>query len=77
VDGVGPKVGQDRKLVHTEYWRDGVAVADEVYDYLTSDVIHRDRYETQPAPEDNAVPAKQLHRWKDDGGALPPPDTAF
>ena len=66
--------GQDRKLIHQEYQRDGIAVADEVYDYLTSEMIHRDRYETEGAADDDTIPAKQLHRWKDDGGALPPPD---
>jgi ureidoglycolate dehydrogenase (NAD+) len=68
--------GQDRKLIHQEYQRDGIAVPDEVYDYLTSEMIHRDRYKTQTAPDDT-VPAKQLHRWKNDGGALPPPDLAL
>ena len=66
--------GQDRKLIHQEYQRDGIAVADEVYDYLTSEMIHRDRYETEGAADDDTIRAKQLHRWKDDGGALPPPD---
>ncbi len=29
--------GQDRKLVHEEYRRDGIEIADDVYDYLVSD----------------------------------------
>ena len=49
-------------------------MADEVYEYLVSKVIHRDQYETQSAPgnDKDGVPEKQLQRWKDDGGALPP-----
>ena len=68
--------GQDRKLIHQEYQRDGIDVDDEVYEYLVSEVIHRDQYKTQSAPgnDKDSVPEKQLHRWKDDGGALPPPD---
>ena len=66
--------GQDRKLIHQEYQRDGIDVADEVYEYLVSKVIHRHQYETQSAPgnDKDGVPEKQLQRWKDDGGALPP-----
>jgi ureidoglycolate dehydrogenase (NAD+) len=68
--------GQDRELIHQEYQRNGIEIADEVHHYLVSDVVHRDRYETQSTAVDasDTVPAKQLHRWKDDGGALPPPD---
>ena len=52
--------------------RDGIDVEDEVYEYLVSDVIHRDQ--SDPGNDKNSVPEKQLHRWTDDGGALPPPD---
>lgn len=44
-----PAPGQDRKLMHRECQRDGIAVADEVLDYITSEMIHRGRDETQAA----------------------------
>jgi ureidoglycolate dehydrogenase (NAD+) len=66
--------GEDRKIVYEEYQRDGIEIADEVYEYLTSDAVHRNTYEQQPDSGDDTgdVPEKQYHRWKDDGGALPP-----
>lgn len=37
--------GEDRKLVHEEYRRNGIEITDDIYDYLTSDDVHRDRFE--------------------------------
>jgi ureidoglycolate dehydrogenase (NAD+) len=37
--------GQDRKLIHEEYRKHGIEIADEIHNYLTSDAIHHDRYE--------------------------------
>ncbi|MFP5347942.1 MAG: ureidoglycolate dehydrogenase [Actinomycetes bacterium] len=37
--------GQDKEIVAAEYRERGIELDDDVYDYLRSDVVHRDAYE--------------------------------
>jgi ureidoglycolate dehydrogenase (NAD+) len=40
--------GQDKEIVQADYREHGIELEDHIYDYLNSDVIHRDTYEQDP-----------------------------